>query len=259
MIATIIDAAIIVILIFFTFQGGRKGLILTLFSLLAVFVAWFGAKAITNSFTEPVANILRPSIRLTISDLLRGEAPLVQPDPDGETTPAPSRPAISLPGQSVDANAEEDREAAFGLEQILDVLGESGLFTGLQGFLEGAASEGMLTVTTTAAQAVSDYLARLIASSLLFGLSFLLILLVWFLVSRAMDLAFDLPILSVVNWIGGGLIGLAKGLILVLVLVWLGRLTGFLTDANAGPVAALMDVEKLSETLDSLILNAALR
>ena len=46
----------------------------------------------------------------------------------------------------------------------------------------------MLEVTTTAAAAVAAYLAQLVANALLFGLSFLLILLVWFLVSRALDL-----------------------------------------------------------------------
>ena len=58
----IIDIAIFLALAFFAWRGAKRGLILTLFSLLAIFVAFFGARAVASTFSQPVADILRPSI-----------------------------------------------------------------------------------------------------------------------------------------------------------------------------------------------------
>jgi len=244
MIPTVIDAVILLVLAFFTWRGARKGLILTLFSFLAIFVAWFGAKAVAQNFSGPVAGILRPSIELSINETLEGAVPSAAP------SPSPGVPSVTLPGGPVVRPSSEPGDV-FSLEEVLAIMDENELFTGLSGFVDDAASRGALE-DGTAAGAVAGYLASLIASALLFGLSFLLILLVWFLVSRALDLAFDLPILSAVNAVGGGLLGLAKSVLLMVVVVWLARLSGMLTDEMAGPVTRLMTVEGLGRLLTSL-------
>jgi hypothetical protein len=249
--AYIIDIIIILVLAFYVWRGAKKGLILTLFSLLAIFVAFFGAKAVAVNFAKPVANIIRPSIQLTIEGVITGKTPADLP----AASPAPSE---SQSDSSAAASESPETSSAAGnsdftLQQILDLMGESEVFSGLRGFLEDAIKEKTLEVTTTAAAAVSAYLARLIATALLFGLSFLLILLLWFLISRALDLAFKVPILSAVNGLGGGLIGLIKGTLVVMVVVWLARLAGFITDANAGPLTRLMTVQALGDLLQSLM------
>ncbi len=251
MITFIVDAAIVLALAFFAWRGAKKGLILMAFSLLAVFVAWFGARAVTDSFTRPVANIIRPSIELHIEEALSAQPPAG----DAEARPSPSVPAVALPGTSI--SAAHNSYAGYTLEQILEALEQSGLFLGLQGFLLEAVEDERLEVVTTAVEAAAAYLAELAAGALLFALSFLLILLVWFLVSRALDLAFRLPVLHSVNALGGGLLGLVKGVVIALVVVWLLRVSGVLTDSSAGPVASLMTIEGLSRTLNNLIQNAA--
>lgn len=244
----IIDIAIVLILVFFAWRGAKKGLILTLFSLLSIFVAFFGARAVAANFATPVANIIRPSIQLTIDKVLTGQTP--ETVPESSQSPSPSAPP-ETPGEGQDDPTVHSHD--FSLEQILTLLDESGLFPGLRDYLADAIEEKALEVTTTASAAVSAYLAQLAATALLFGLSFILILLIWFLVSRALDLAFKLPILSAVNTLGGLLFGLIKAILMVLVLVWLARLAGFITDANAGPVVSLMSVERLSGLLRSLM------
>ena len=243
----IIDIIILLVLAFFAWRGAKKGLILTLFSLLAIFVAFFGARAIASTFSQPVADILRPSIQYSIDGVLTGQTPGAAQSPSPEASASPS-PEVS-PAPDGEAPAEPD----FTIQEVLDLIGESELFSGLRVFLEEAVEEQVLEVTTTAAAAVAAYLAQLVANALLFGLSFLLILLVWFLVSRALDLTFRLPILSAVNTVGGLLIGLIKGVLLMLVVVWLARLAGIITDASAGPLARLMTIEGLSGMLRSLM------
>ena len=90
----IIDIAIFLALAFFAWRGAKRGLILTLFSLLAIFVAFFGARAVASTFSQPVADILRPSIQQSINGVLTGQTPgaLPSPGPEGSPSPAPVAP-----------------------------------------------------------------------------------------------------------------------------------------------------------------------
>ena len=239
-----IDIAIIVLLILFAWFGAKKGLILTVFSFLAIFVAFYGAQEISGRFADPIADIIKPSIQLKIDGILEGETPegaesILHPETDdtaeGEST---EEPVITRD---------------FSLRQILTLIEEHGLYTGFQSYLDEAIRNNTLRVTSTAVSAMTTYLAALIARALLFGLSFVMILLVWFLASRALDLAFKLPILSAVNTVGGAILGLVKGVIVVLVLVWLGKLAGWITEANTGPITGMMTAEKLSAFLRGII------
>ena len=100
--------------------------------------------------------------------------------------------------------------------------------------------------------ALAGYLSKAIARALLFGGSFLVILLIWFLVSHALDLAFHLPILSQVNTAGGLIAGLVKGGLLAVVLVWLGQLAGLIPVPPETPVLSLFTVDRLWELLSGL-------
>lgn len=249
MIAYLIDIAILLTLAFFAWRGAKKGLVLTLFSLLSLFVAWYGASFVSANFSGPVANIIRPSIQVMLDGVL--EEAFSDEMPDGAASSSDDAKA-TLPPSS--APAEEDLAGdTVTPQQILEVMAQLDLFTGLQEFVDEAIEQERIQVVTTASAAVSAYLAQLIASAGLFGATFLLITLVWFLVSRALDLAFKLPILSSINMACGALLGLVKGVLLILVVVWLAGLAGILTPENTGPVASLMNVGRLSELLHAIV------
>ena len=80
----------------------------------------------------------------------------------------------------------------------------------------------------------------------------MVILLVWFLLSHALDLAFQLPILAEVNTAGGLIVGLIKGGLVTVVLVWLGQLAGVVPSQPDTPVLSLFTVSRLSELLMDL-------
>ena len=106
--------------------------------------------------------------------------------------------------------------------------------------------------TRTAVRAVSEYISLLTARAVLFGVSYIAVLLAWFLASHMLDLAFKLPILAEVNLAGGLVLGLVKGVLLIIVLVWLGQLAGVVPTEPDTPVLSLFTVERLSELLASL-------
>ena len=80
-----------------------------------------------------------------------------------------------------------------------------------------------MEVTTSAARAVADYLALELTRMFLFLVSFALVLLLWLLLSRVLDLAFRLPVLSTLNHWSGAAVGLGKGCVLLFIACWLFR------------------------------------
>ena len=55
----------------------------------------------------------------------------------------------------------------------------------------------------------------------LFLVSFVLILVLWYFLSHALDLAFRLPVLSTLNHWSGAALGLLKGSLLLFIACWL--------------------------------------
>lgn len=246
----IIDIAILVILVLFAWQGAKKGLILTIFSLLALFVAFFGARYVTDHFHQPVADIIRPSIQLAVDDILED----MIPDPDSPgSNPLPEEVDPDRIPEGAEDEAEYDPTGSITLQQILTYLNSLDELPELRQLLRDAIEDGKVVVVTTAVDAVVAYVAVLAAKLVLFALSFILILLIWGLASRALDLTFKLPILSWVNGVGGAILGVVKGVAVLLVVVWLGKVTGLLTPVNTGPITSMFTVEKLSALLYSVI------
>ena len=187
----IFDAVLGIVLVLAAVQGYRKGFVLTLCGFLAVFVAFFGASVLSNALAGPVAEAIRPVVEERLEQAMQksleeqgwsdGEGE--QPE-DGSQTPAP--------------------ENQFSLEQVLELIQESKLFQSFSGALHSAISQGLLEVTTSAAQAVAGYLAREVARMALFLICFALVLVGWTMLSRVLDLAFRLPVLSTLKRRGGG-------------------------------------------------------
>ncbi|MGN0985660.1 MAG: CvpA family protein [Candidatus Enterenecus sp.] len=214
--AYIFDIAIVAILAFFAWRGGKKGLILTLFGLAGLFVAFFGAKFLSGALQEPVADLIQPSIYRTI--------------------------------QSVEVDTAE---GTLTVEELLDAVEDSSLFSGLVRYLDEDAL--VQTGGRTAVQAVADSLAGLAAKEGLFALSFLVIQLAWFLIGRALDLAFHLPGLATLNLVGGVVLGLVKAVLLVVILVWLAQAAGWIPAEPTTPVVSLFTPTRLLELLDRLL------
>lgn len=192
----ILDILVVAIIALFALLGWRRGLILTLCGLLAVFVAFAGAAFISDTFSKDIAGILQPAIQNQIDQALRGLQTLPQQLPQEDAPPA-------------------------SLDQVLEAISHSQLFTSMQQTLNDAVHDGLVRVTSTAAAAIASYLSLQIAHTALFFLTFFLILLVWSLLSHALDLACRLPVLRTFNEAGGLIVGVVKGALIALAAAWL--------------------------------------
>ncbi|MGO5022272.1 CvpA family protein [Lawsonibacter sp. LCP25S3_G6] len=195
------DIAIAAILLFFLWQGYKKGFVLTLCGFLAVFVAFIGATLISNALAKPVAQAIVPMIESGIHETLEQSMQDSVPSTSAET---PSVLPEELP-----------------LSDVLEALQDSPIFHSLAEAFQKAVDEGIETVATNAAQALAEYIAIQIARTILFILAFAAVLVAWFLLSHALDLAFKLPVLSTLNHWTGAAVGLIKGGLLLFIAAWL--------------------------------------
>lgn len=221
----IADIAIVVVLVFFAWRGARKGLILTVFGLAALVIAFGGARLISGTFYKQVSGIVQPGI---YQALIRAEEKV----------------------------GIVNDEASASIDSLLEAIRTQKGFAGLSSVLDEVTEKNPIYMGTSrsATEALANYLAQLAAKILLFALSFLAILLLCFLISHALDLAFSLPILSSINTAGGLILGFLKGLIIVVVLVWICQLAGFLPADPTTPVLSLLSPRNLGKLLTELVL-----
>lgn len=205
----IFDLVIAILLALAVFQGYRRGFVLTLCGFLAVFVAFFGATILSNALAEPVSHAITPVIENQISNSIHETL-----EEQGYQFEEPQ------PGQEEETPAPEDQ---FSLDQILNMMKDSALIQSFSDAIRGAVNEGVVEVTTSAAQTIASYIAQELARMVLFLISFVLVLVAWTLLSRALDLAFRLPVLSTLNHWSGAAVGLLKGGVLLFIACWLLR------------------------------------
>ena len=195
----IFDLAILAILALFFWRGYARGLVLTLCSLLAVFVALIGASFLSNALAEPVAKAVEPIVARSIHDTVTS---YYQRSPAENTS-----------------TEEDDWLAQLPVDELLEPLKESSVFKGLADAFQKAVDDGV----ADAAQALAHFAAVQIARTVIFAIAFFAVLIAWFFLSHALDLVAKLPVLSTVNAWGGGAVGLVKGALIVYIAVWLLR------------------------------------
>ncbi|MEY8402665.1 CvpA family protein [Oscillospiraceae bacterium 44-34] len=199
----IYDIMIAAVLLFFLWLGCRKGLVLTLCSLLAVFVALIGASILSNALAEPAAKAVEPIVQQRIQEAL---------------TEAISHTEFIAVDGSV-AETPED----LPLNAVIDQLKESKLYQGFAEAFHKAVNDGTAEIAANAAQSLAHFAAVQIARIVIFAIAFVAVLIAWFFISHALDLVAKLPVLSTVNAWGGGAVGLFKGALIVFIAVWLLR------------------------------------
>lgn len=245
MTAYLFDIAILVILVLFAIFGARKGFVLTLFGLAGLFVAFFGARFLSARLYQPVSDLIQPGIYETITGVGRGDS---DPAPSAEPSSSPS------PDAEPESSAGDRSDAALSLDDLLERIKSADLYKGLTDLLEDAVHTDKIQENTgSPAGALADYAADLIAKAVLFLAGFLVILLLWTLLGKLLDLACRLPVLSAANHLGGAALGLVKGTLIVIILVWLGQLFSLVPRQPETPVLKLFSNGNLIRLLDGLV------
>ena len=190
------DLGILIVFAVSIWRGAKKGLIFTLFGLLALLVALVGANLTAGVLAPKAAEAIAPKLSQVIEQEL-GEG-LAQAVPSPETI----------------LNEENELPGFWGAIQGTDLYEE--LVTSLVGSLQTGIEQAADTLGGVIARAV----AQSVAHGVIYLLSFGVILAVWFAAAHILDFVCGLPILRGLNTGGGILFGLLRGGVIVLALAW---------------------------------------
>lgn len=219
----LLDVVVAAVLLLFAIMDGKRGLVLSLVGLAGVLIALAGAGFASRQLSPTVGAWLQPRI----SDSVEA--------------------AVTSVWGGEDHSAGRPEEQPIGSTEegatLLEKLGMSDSLAAdvLRGFSEQISDAGSATVGTLVTQ-----ISETIAAVLVFVAAFVLILIVLWIVGHALDLAFRLPVLRTLNHTGGALFGLAKGMFLLFLAMWLLNLWGNRTVLDA--VAETKLLRWLSET-----------
>ena len=196
----IYDLVLLAILALFAWHGAKKGLVYMLLGMLAVFVSTAGARVAANTLAPMVAEALEPKLAVVIEEQLEEQLRSISP---GQKLPA------EIPA-----------------ETLLKVLKDLGFPNSVTGPLQALSGRNMLTTAAGAAAAAAASAAQTVASSLIFSLSFFLILTIWKIFSRTMKLMARLPVIRTFNKTGGAALGLLIGCAILFAAGWIVRFLG---------------------------------
>lgn len=199
------DLILAALLLVFLWRGYARGLVLTLCGLLAVFVALIGATLVSDALAQPVADAIQPVVERGLRDSVESYYQYAPP--------------VAESGSA----GEDGFWEGLPLEEVLEALRDSPLYRGFVEAFQSTVGQEVAEATSHAVRAVADYIAVQIARMVLFLLAFVAILVVWFLLSHALDLVARLPVLNGLNRWGGAAAGLIKGALVIYIAVWLLR------------------------------------
>lgn len=189
----IIDLIILLFIIFLVFLGAHRGLVLTLCGLLAVIVAFVGASFIAPAFAPAITEIVEPHVSNIIE------------------------------AQVTETIAEND-----GNFPLADTLKDFGFYDSLVERIDTAVTQRVDDTAADIVDALSQTITETMVYFGLFLLSFIIILLIWSMLSRALDLVARLPVLNFFNRAGGAIFGAVKACIFLFVAAWLVQYLGHL-------------------------------
>ena len=195
--ALLLDAVIVIVLVYCVTAGARRGFVRTFCSLIAVLISLGGGWYLSTYYAEPLQEKIEPFI---MEKLLSAPVEGLQP----EFTP----PA----GMSGDGS-------------FLDRFSQS---------IQEQVEQQVNNVKTAAAEEIAASLSSLLARSVLFLAGFTVLQLLWKTISRALNLVAKLPVLRTLNRFLGGVIGFCKGILILAIAHWvLLDLLGLIPEAVA--------------------------
>jgi uncharacterized membrane protein required for colicin V production len=216
-----VDIILLLILLVFMLSGYRKGLILSLCSLLILVVSCLGAAIAQQALTPKVSAYLEPQVTAYVSELLEEQVA------DSTNAAISESSGVTIGGQTV------------SLEELMELLQRFGLDA--ETTVQDTVSAVSAPLVETAAEAVSAAITEALAGLLIFLAVFLIV----FLLLRSLELGLNtvdrLPVIHTLNHLSGGLIGLISGAFLLTVGMAVLVQSGAVTETTfQGPVAVLL-------------------
>jgi len=205
----VLDVIIIVGIAFAAWRGVKNGFIRGIVGATAIIVCIMLSGAVAKSFSSEFAAMLRPFVGGVV---------------ESKFTEITGLNAGELP--SPDADHTENWIIAD------ETLERMGVFKPAAEKIADAVAKEAISLQSDVSGIIADRLAEMIAYVCVFAVAFVLLAIICVVVGNLISLAFTLPGLKQVDAVLGGILGLGRGLLIVLVAATAIRYFGFLASST---------------------------
>lgn len=205
--AVVIDGVLVIALVVGTVLGAHRGLIKSLMGFLVVVGAFIGAVLLADALTGPITDAVAPKVEDAVVEKF---------------------------AEVVEKGTEEDGGAgAYDLTKLLESLGLT--YQTVRSIInplddaqdwEAAAKEKAVAAFREVISPTVWSLVRGAVHAALLLLLYIALTVALKLVLRAVDLVFDLPVLSTLNGVGGAVLGFLEAAVLISVALYVGSRLG---------------------------------
>lgn len=249
-----IDIVLVLILAFAAWRGFRNGFIRGVLGLVAIVVAIYGANLGAKTYSGEFTGMLKPFvggiIDSAVSDAIVKhdlQPPDTDTGPDGDGTPDADTGADG----DTDTGADGD-EAPNVFEISFEALRNIGISSKAAGLLAEKVGDDIKTVGQQMTSTLTDKLCGALAYILLFGISFVIILIIFAIIGNLMNLVYILPGIETADRLIGLVLGLVKGALIVFAIAVMIRYLGLLSPEavqNTTLLKLITDVNPLADLL----------
>jgi uncharacterized membrane protein required for colicin V production len=208
----IIDLALVAIVAFSAWKGYRKGLILGLSGILALIIAFFGARYVSDNYSQEFVSMLEPFVSGVVdSSLDRSDADLIDEYEEKTVEGDTGKTEAEAPA----ASKSEDYSVTYETLKNLGILRSSA------DSLTKEITDSVQSAGKNIRSAIVSTLSEKITYVITFALVFIMIVILFTVLANIINLAFKLPGLDLLNGAGGLIFGLIKGMIFVYLIAWI--------------------------------------
>ena len=218
-----VDIILLLIFVVCVLSGYRKGLILSLCTLLMLALSCLGAAAMQQALTPKVSEWMGPKVTSYLVDVIQDGVE----DSTENALEQTGEVGLTIGGKQVTLNDLAGILSGFGLD--------------VQESVQGAAQTVAEPVVQSIAKSIGQSVVSSLAGLVIFLVAFLLIYLLLRAVSLIVNLVDRLPVVHTLNHAGGALIGAVSCALFLTVLMGLLVKSGAMEQGSfGGPVAQLL-------------------
>ncbi len=208
----LIDLALAAIVAFSAWKGYRKGLILGLSGILALIVAFFGARYVSENYSQEFVSMLEPFVSGVVdSSLDRSDDELLDDYEENTVEGQTPKTEAEAPAQS------QSKEYSV----VYETLKNLGILRSSADSLTQEITDLVKSAGKSIRASIVSILSEKITYVITFALVFIMIVILFTVLANIINLAFKLPGLDLLNGAGGLVFGLVKGMIFVYLIAWI--------------------------------------
>ncbi len=247
-----IDIVLVLILALAAWRGFRNGFIRGVLGLVAIVVAIYGANLVAKTYSGEFTGMLKPFvggiINSAVSDAI---VKYDQQSPDTETGADGDGESDADTGADGDADTGRDDDANV-FEISFEALRNIGISSKAAGLLAEKVGDEIKSIGQQMTSSLTEKLCGALAYIILFGISFVIILIIFAIIGNLMNLVYILPGIETADRLIGLILGLVKGALIVFAIAVMIRYLGLLSPEavqNTTLLKLITDVNPLADLL----------